>query len=99
MRSVKLLAAIAAVSFSTLAFAADLPIAAPPVYAPPADFGGWYLRGEIGNTNLASGSLAYFADNGKWNFAWAHAGFARRLTPSVTLELAYSYIDLGSARR
>lgn len=33
----------------------------------------------------------------KWNFAWAaHAGLAYRISPSVTLELAYSYVDLGS---
>jgi opacity protein-like surface antigen len=54
MRSVKsLLAAGAATLFSTVAFAADMPIAAPPpVYAPPpAEFGGWYLRGDIGFSN------------------------------------------------
>jgi len=55
MRSVKsLLAAGAATLFSTVAFAADMPIAAPPpMYAPPpaADFGGWYLRGDIGFSN------------------------------------------------
>ena len=28
----------------------------------------------------------------------AHAGLAYKVTPSVTLELAYSYVDLGSAR-
>jgi len=28
----------------------------------------------------------------------AHAGLAYRVTPSVTLELAHSYFDLGSAR-
>lgn len=58
MRSVKsLVAAGAASMFSTMAFAADLPIAAPPVYAPPAEFGGWYLRGDIGMTNQSFGSL------------------------------------------
>jgi opacity protein-like surface antigen len=54
MRSVKsLIAAGAASLFSTMAFAADLPIAAPPMYAPPppADFGGWYLRGDVGFSN------------------------------------------------
>src|ERR1700754_938914 len=56
MRSVKsLLAAGAATLISSMAFAADMPIAAPPpMYAPPAppaDFGGWYLRGDIGMTN------------------------------------------------
>jgi opacity protein-like surface antigen len=38
---------------SSAAFAADLPIAPPPAYAPPVveDFGGWYLRGDIGFSN------------------------------------------------
>ena len=228
MRSVKsLIVAGAASVFSTAVFAADLPIAQPPMYAPPlVDFGGWYLRGDIGFSNqsvsrvldtnstaynnvavsqtssfdsagifdvgvgyaftnwfradvtaqwrgksnftgldVATGtgpfagfvgtdlytatksefvflanayfdlgtwwcvtpfigagvgtarvSIADFSDTGdfinggaqfhslnyagqasKWNFAWAaHAGLAYRVTPSVTLELAYSYIDLGS---
>ena len=52
MRSVKsLLAAGAATLISSMAFAADMPISAPPMYAPPADFGGWYLRGDIGFSN------------------------------------------------
>ncbi|WFU42674.1 outer membrane beta-barrel protein [Bradyrhizobium sp. CB82] len=54
MRSVKsFLAAGAATLISSMAFAADMPIAAPPMYAPPAlaDFGGWYLRGDIGFSN------------------------------------------------
>ena len=39
-----------------------------------------------------------FGDNvAKWNFAWAaHAGLAYRVSPSLTIELAYSYIDMGS---
>lgn len=38
---------------SSMAFAADMPIAPPPmVDAPPVeDFGGWYLRGDIGFSN------------------------------------------------
>ncbi|MCA6123091.1 porin family protein [Bradyrhizobium sp. WSM 1704] len=57
MRSVKsLIAAGAASLLSTAAFAADMPIMPPPqmAYAPPPvqqDFGGWYLRGDIGMTN------------------------------------------------
>ena len=54
MRSVKsLIAAGAATLMSSMAFAADMPIAPPPmVYAPPVeDFGGWYLRGDIGFSN------------------------------------------------
>ena len=224
MRSVKsLVAAGAATLISSMAFAADMPIAPPPMYAPApvADFGGWYLRGDIGISNqdiknirstdaalytpllsyqqtstvnsggifdlgvgyqfnnwfradiigqyrgktnflatdlvtfpnagvvtsgvdsytgtksewlfLANGyvdlgtwwcvtpfigagigtsrvTISNFMDtntptNGvnvagsasKWNFAWAaHAGLAYKVTPSVTLELAYSYVSLGS---
>ncbi|MCK1710952.1 MULTISPECIES: outer membrane beta-barrel protein [unclassified Bradyrhizobium] len=227
MRSVKsLLAAGAATLISSMAFAADMPIAAPPpMYAPPAppaDFGGWYLRGDIGMTNQSakridsataqtfptqtvglgfdssplfdlgvgyrfnnwfradvigqyrgkanlhgsdnvtlgaadfeannysgsksewvvmanayvdlgtwwcitpfigagvggsynklsgfrddgtrinagglSNSVTYFGDNGKWNLAWAaHAGLAYKVNPGFTVELAYSYMDLGDA--
>ncbi|WP_441233855.1 outer membrane protein [Bradyrhizobium sp. 930_D9_N1_4] len=62
MRSVKsLLAAGAASLISSMAFAADMPIAAPPpMYAPPAppaDFGGWYLRGDVGMTNQRAKSI------------------------------------------
>jgi opacity protein-like surface antigen len=229
MRSVKsLLAAGAASILSTAAFAADLPIAAPPMYAPPppAEFSGWYLRGDIGMSNqsakdltltsapfpagfqtnnlgfdsapvadigvgyqfnnwfradltaqwrgnanlhasqfapigaisptftaadnysgskseavvmlngyvdlgtwwcvtpfigagigasynqlsgfrddgviynggVLSNSVTYAGDAGKWNFAWAlHAGLGYRIMPDVTIELAYSYMNLGSA--
>jgi opacity protein-like surface antigen len=227
MRSVKsVIAAGAATIFSTAAFAADMPIMAPPAYAPVAEFGGWYLRGDIGFSNqnvnkvvdtnsaaynnvavaqtrsfgsagiygggvgyqfnnwfradvtgqyrgksnfsgidvvtgtgpftgfvgtdvytatkseilfLANGyidlgtwwcltpfvgagvgtarvsisnftdtgdfinggvqahSLNYAASGSKWNFAWAaHAGLAYRVSPGLTLELAYSYVDMGS---
>jgi opacity protein-like surface antigen len=56
MRSVKsLIAAGAATLLSSAAFAADMAIAPPPpMYAPPPvveDFGGWYLRGDIGFSN------------------------------------------------
>jgi opacity protein-like surface antigen len=231
MRRVHSLIAIAAGTISllsTTAFAADMPIMPPPAYAPPPveDFGGWYLRGDIGfsnqrvshlsnaldatttssdqrlgfdtggifdlgvgykinnwfrvdvtgqyrgNTNFhgldvitfnnggtvgngadtftasksewlilanayvdlgtwwcvtpfigagvgtARVQIANFTDNGvgslfppgsgvgpstafadtasKWNFAWAlHTGLAYKVTPSMTLELAYSYVNLG----
>ena len=50
MRSVKFSVVLGAASLlSSLAFAADLPIAAP--YAPIEEFGGWYLRGDIGFSN------------------------------------------------
>jgi opacity protein-like surface antigen len=54
MRSVKSLVAAGAASLlSSMAFAADMAIAPPPMYAPPVveDFGGWYLRGDIGFSN------------------------------------------------
>src|SRR5665213_554184 len=54
MRSVKFLIAAGAASLlSSIAFAADMPSIMPPPYEPPpiADFGGWYLRGDIGMTN------------------------------------------------
>jgi opacity protein-like surface antigen len=61
MRSVKFLIAAGAASLlSSVASAADMPIAVPPpMYAPPVveDFGGWYLRGDIGMTNQQSKSL------------------------------------------
>lgn len=54
MRSVNFLVAAGAASLlSSAAFAADMPIAPPPqYYAPPPveEFGGWYLRGDIGLT-------------------------------------------------
>jgi opacity protein-like surface antigen len=55
MRSVKFLIAAGAASLlSSAALAADMPsiAPAPQYYAPPAqDFGGWYLRGDIGITS------------------------------------------------
>src|ERR1700712_5293320 len=55
MRSVKsLIAAGAASLLSSVAFAADMAISPPPpMYAPPPveEFGGWYLRGDIGFSN------------------------------------------------
>jgi len=55
MRSVKFLVAAGAASLlSPVAFAADMAIMPPPAYAPAPvveDFGGWYLRGDIGFSN------------------------------------------------
>jgi opacity protein-like surface antigen len=43
-------------------------------------------------------SIVYAADAGKWNFAWAlHAGLGYKVTQNVTLELGYSYMNLGDA--
>src|SRR5258708_393367 len=55
MRSVKSLVAAGAASLlSSVPFAAGMPSLMPPAaYAPPVveDFGGWYLRGDIGFSN------------------------------------------------
>ena len=61
MRSVKSVVAAGAASLlSSMAFAADMPmITPPPMYAPapPADFGGWYLRGDIGFSNQSVSNI------------------------------------------
>jgi opacity protein-like surface antigen len=63
MRSVKFLIAAGAASLlSSAALAADMPSIMPPPpmsYAPPPveDFGGWYLRGDIGMTNQSLQNL------------------------------------------
>jgi opacity protein-like surface antigen len=60
MRRVHSLIAAGAVSLlSSAAFAADMPIMSPPAYAPPPpqDFGGWYLRGDIGFSNQSVNNL------------------------------------------
>jgi opacity protein-like surface antigen len=63
MRSVILLAAAGAASLlTTAATAADMRLAPPPppaYYGPPPveDFGGWYLRGDIGMSNQSVRSL------------------------------------------
>ena len=41
-------------------------------------------------------SFVSAASGSEWNFAWAlHAGLAYKVTPNMTIELAYSYVDLG----
>jgi opacity protein-like surface antigen len=60
MRSVTFLVAAGAASLlSSVAFAADMAIAPPPMYSPPPvqEFGGWYLRGDIGFSNQSVGSV------------------------------------------
>jgi opacity protein-like surface antigen len=55
---------------------------------------------DDGFTAGAPGTNAVtFADDAsKWNFAWAvHAGMTYKVTPSMSIDLGYRYIDLGSA--
>jgi opacity protein-like surface antigen len=42
-------------------------------------------------------SFNYAGQASQWNFAWAvHAGLAYKVSPGLTLELAYSYVNLGN---
>jgi opacity protein-like surface antigen len=51
---------------------------------------------DINTPNLG---VAYAPDSAKWNFAWAlHAGLGYQVTPGLTLELAYRYLNLGDAQ-
>ena len=83
MRSVKfIIAAGAATLLSQAAVAADMAIAPPPqMYAPPPvveDFGGWYLRGDIGFSNQRVDRLNNVLDanntSSRQNLAFGTAG-------------------------
>ncbi|HZE53477.1 MAG TPA: outer membrane beta-barrel protein [Bradyrhizobium sp.] len=96
MRSVKFLVAAGAASLlSSMVFAADLAIAPPPMsYAPPADFGGWYLRGDIGMTNQRLGSLhSASIDLVDANFAGSlqNHGFGFDSSTSFDLGVGYQF--------
>jgi opacity protein-like surface antigen len=50
-------------------------------------------------TGGAAPNVTYFADGSQWNFAWAvHAGLAYKVTPNVTLEMAYHFVDMGTGQ-
>jgi opacity protein-like surface antigen len=52
--------------------------------------------GDFINAGLQNHSFNYAGSASQWNFAWAlHAGLAYKVSPGLTLELAYSYTDLG----
>jgi opacity protein-like surface antigen len=54
--------------------------------------------GVIYNSGVLSNSATFAGDAGKWDLAWAvHAGLAYHVTNNLTVELAYSYMNLGSA--
>lgn len=51
------------------------------------------------DTNVVTQGLAYAKSNSKTNFAWAlHAGFGYEISPNLTIELAYRYLNLGDAK-
>jgi opacity protein-like surface antigen len=52
--------------------------------------------GDISNGGQAH-SFNYAGESSKWNFAWAlHAGLAYKVSPGLTVELAYSYVNMGN---
>src|SRR5580692_4981547 len=96
MRSVKFfVAAGAATLLSSMASAADMAIAPPPMpYAPPADFGGWYLRGDIGMTNQQLGSLhsnLIDAENANFPGSLQNHGFGFDSSTSFDIGVGYQF--------
>ena len=68
-----------------------------------------YIGGGVGlasvsvlglkDVNVPNLGVAYATDHTETNFAWAvYGGLAYDVNPSVTLDLAYRYTDLGDAR-
>jgi opacity protein-like surface antigen len=94
MRSVKFLVAAGAASLlSSMAFAADLAIAPPPMsYAPPVDFAGWYLRGDIGMSNQSFGSLhSRLIDAVNTNFPGSLQNHGFGFDSSTTFDIGVGY--------
>jgi opacity protein-like surface antigen len=53
--------------------------------------------GDFINGGLQNHSFDYAGQASQWNFAWAvHAGLAYKVSPGLTLELAYSYVNMGN---
>jgi opacity protein-like surface antigen len=54
---------------------------------------------SVTNTGGGASPGTYFAqDASQWNFAWAlHAGLTYQVTRSMSIDLGYSYMDLGNA--
>jgi opacity protein-like surface antigen len=77
------------------------------------DLGTWwcvtpYVGGGVGfasidviglkDVNVPNGGVAFAKDNTETNFAWAlYAGLAYKVNPSLTIDLAYRYTDIGDA--
>ena len=56
---------------------------------------------DIGANTIPSSTTSFASapSASKWNFAWAvHAGLAYKVNPGLTLELAYTYLDMGSGQ-
>jgi len=61
-------------------------------------FSGFRDDGVSATGGVLTNSVTYGAANGKWDLAWAlHAGLGYKATPNTTIELGYSYMNLGDA--
>ncbi len=50
------------------------------------------------DVNTAHGGVAYGADHSQWSLAWQlTAGLSYQVTPNLTVEAAYRYLNLGNA--
>ena len=77
------------------------------------DLGTWlcvtpYIGGGVGfasidvlglkDVNVPTNGIAFGKDNTETNFAWAvYAGLAYDVTPGLTIDLTYRYLDIGDA--
>jgi opacity protein-like surface antigen len=53
----------------------------------------------INTIPFSTTSYASAPSDSRWNFAWAaHAGLAYRVNPALTLELAYTYLNMGDGQ-
>lgn len=51
------------------------------------------------DVNVAAAGVAYGATHSEWHLAWAlHAGLGYQINDRVTLDLSYSYLNLGNAQ-
>ncbi len=53
---------------------------------------------DVGFNPIGGSSVGFAPDTTQWNFAWAlHAGLAYKVTPGMTVELAYRYLNMEHA--
>ncbi len=54
---------------------------------------------DFRDVNVPAAGVAYADSASKWNLAWAlYAGVGYQVTPNLTIEAAYRYINLGDAQ-
>jgi opacity protein-like surface antigen len=92
VRSNLLATAATAIAMCAAAQAADMP--APVIYQPVAvpvqEFGGWYLRGDIGMSNQKLKNLDYFRFSQAQSFSWLDEG-GFDSAPFFGLGIGYQY--------